>query len=237
MNIAICDDDRYYTDTVVRYLDAENTSRLDYEVFHSGEELLRAYGKKTRRPDAVFLDMEMGGANGMETADAIKKADEHAIIVFVSSHSNYMQESFKCQPFRFLVKPVKKSDLDKVIEEIEIKLKDRAESIIFSESRTRVRLYCEDIILFESSGHFVIIHTKNGAYKVRKSLNELTEEVDSLRFCRVHRAFFVNLGYIKKIGESELMLYGFDRSVPVSRRYKKDLTDAFFDYSERKYIV
>ena len=136
-----------------------------------------------------------------------------------------------------MVKPVKKSDLDKVIEEIETKLKDRAESIIFSESRTRVRLYCEDIILFESSGHFVIIHTKNGAYKVRKSLNELTEEVDSLRFCRVHRAFFVNLGYIKKIGESELMLYGFDRSVPVSRRYKKDLTEAFFDYSERKYIV
>lgn len=95
----------------------------------------------------------------------------------------------------------------------------------------------EDIILFESIGHMVVIRLKDEAYKVRSSLGDILDTIDSDRFVRVHRAFAVNLAYIRVIEEKRILLYHFDRAVPISRSYKKDLTDAFLDYRERQYFI
>lgn len=44
---------------------------------------------------------------GFRQLKELETYDKNALIIYVTSHENHMQESFEVRPFRFLVKPVK----------------------------------------------------------------------------------------------------------------------------------
>lgn len=106
VTIAICDDDINCADLIENYISEFKNVVADCDVCSSGEELIQAYSANTERYEVVFLDMEMEQLTGIETAKHIRELDEHVIIVFITSHTEYMYESFKCTPFRFLIKPL-----------------------------------------------------------------------------------------------------------------------------------
>ena len=101
MKIAICDDNMKYINTVEDYLDKMKSSKIDHDVFMSGEELLREYERNEADYDAIFLDMEMTGLDGIETANIIRQFDKNVIIVFVTSHKKYMHVVFNACLFDF----------------------------------------------------------------------------------------------------------------------------------------
>lgn len=238
MKIAICDDNMEYVNKVEDYLDKLKTSKLEYDVFMSGEELLREYERNEADYDAIFLDMEMVGVDGIETANHIRRVDKHVIIVFVTSHKQYMQRSFECMPFRFLIKPLMFEDFKKTFSEVQIKLEDFPETFIFLENKKRTRLYCSDIVFFESNSHWIMIHTRDGkVHKTRKTMIDLLNTVDDSTFVRVHRAFAVNLMHIHQICETEVVMHHCKEPISLSKTYKKELSDKFLCYKERKYLL
>ena len=238
MKIAICDDNMEYINTIEDYLDKLKPSKIVYDVFMSGEELLNEYEKNTADYDAVFLDMEMGKLDGIETANLIRQTDKHVIIVFVTSHKKYMQRSFECMPFRFLMKPVRFPDFKKTYSELQIKLEDSPETFIFLENKKRTRIFCTDIIFFESCAHSMLIHTRDGkVHKIRKTMIELLETIDKSTFVRVHRAFAVNLMHIHQICEMEVIMHHHKEPIPLSKTYKKELSNEFLNFKERKYLL
>ena len=48
MKLAICDDNREYLNTLEGYLEQMHDERPDYDLFESGEDLLRLYGSGPR---------------------------------------------------------------------------------------------------------------------------------------------------------------------------------------------
>lgn len=114
MRIAICDDNMNYINIIENYIDKFKKTAVECDAYISGEELVYAYRENEERYDVIFLDMEMEQLNGIETANHIREFDEHVIIVFVTSHTEYMRDSFKCAPFRFLVKPVDDAEFETV---------------------------------------------------------------------------------------------------------------------------
>ena len=238
MNIAVCDDNMQFVETIEKYLDEFKNAKIEKDVFYDGEELIKMYEKNEADYDAIFLDIEMAKTDGIETANRIREFDKHVLIVFMTAYPKYMQESFKCLPFRFLVKPVEKEELFSVFMAIDKKLKENPDTFIFVEAKTRVRVYCENIVYFESKGHNILVHMKNGdIHTVRGSITKLLETVDKNVFVRIHRAFVVNLRYIHKINTTKVYLHGDAGTVPMSRTYKQSLADAFIDFKERKYLL
>jgi len=239
MQIAVCDDEYAHINITEDFLDRikQNCSSLSWDVFHSGEELTEYYRKNTGNYDVILLDMEMKGLNGIDTANIIRSFDEHVIIIFVTSHVKYMQKSFECSPFRFLVKPVTLEDLKKVLNEAETKLEKQRKTFVFSENRIKTRLFCDDILYFESQSHWLIIHTKNKNHKILKTFIELEGQIDMDTFTRVHKSFIVNLGHIKEIGNTDIGLYNCCEQIPLSRRYKKSVGDKFLNFRERRYLI
>lgn len=238
MRIAICDDNIEYINTIEDYLDEIKTPGLEHDIFMSGEELLKAYNNEEADYDAIFLDMEMGELDGIDTANLIRKIDRNVIIVFVTSHKQYMQRSFVCTPFRFLIKPLKLYDFKKVFSEVQVKFENSPETFIFLENKKKTRLYCSDIIFFESSSHWILIYTREGkVHKTRKSMNELIEAIHNSTFVRVHRAFVINLMHIHQISETDVVMNYHNQNIPIGRTYKKELTDEFLNYKERKYLL
>ena len=77
---------------------------------------------KKLRPDIAFLDIEMGGINGLKVAEIIMEIYNDIEIVFITAYSQYAIEAFEVNAIDYLVKPIQKSRLDKTIRRIEKKI-------------------------------------------------------------------------------------------------------------------
>ena len=153
---------------------------------------------------------------------------------FVTSHSKYMQESFKCSPFRFLLKPVQAEDLAEAVQGLKKKACGVRQAITVADQKSAVRLYTDEIIYLESMKHQLSLVTTNDTYIVRKSLSEMEGLLPSAQFARVHKSFMVNLRYIKCIKDNHIALRGCEALLPVGRAYKKALMVAITHYEERR---
>lgn len=237
MNIAICDDNHEHINIMEKYIFGTGLSDINCDAFFSGEELVKMYNIGEGNYDVIFLDMEMNALNGIETANIIRKTDKHVIIVFVTSHTKYMQSCFECSPFRFLIKPVSNEDFDKAFSDILKKLSEERTTFVFTENRNKIRLFCEDIIYFECQAHYIHIHTKDKIHKICKTMAELYDSIDKAMFIQVHKSFIINLNHIREIKETELVLYDADKVIPISRTFKKQVATAFINFKERKYRI
>lgn len=252
MRCAICDDNIIEVKIIEERLKAEG---ITVDLYDSGKALADAYRDEGKRYDAVFLDIEMKGLDGFHTADTIYAIDDTVLIVFVTSHHEYVEEWFKFSGVWFLHKPVKPDDLDEALAHLKKLLAKRRQTYTFSDSRQSVRLRCEDILYFEAQGHSVIIHTKTGPdYTIYKNLKDIAQELAGT-FCRVHDSFLVNMQHLRKmsneeritdaqgntvtrkLGRTVITLDGCDASIPVGRAYKQNAVDAFMRFQEEKFTV
>ena len=237
MKFAICDDNFQYRKQLKEYFDETETKNLECETFNSGEDLIFAYEKNHADFDAIFLDMEMEKINGIETANIIRSFDKHVIIVFITSHTKYMQKSFECEPFRFLIKPVDFEDIKKVTNEVVKKLTQNRTTFVFTNKRDTIRLFCDDIIYFECQLHKVLIHTKDNTYKISGTISGIYKNIDRSNFFKIHSSYIVNLSFVKTIKGNDIELYDCEKTLPVSRANKKELLSALFNLKERKYLI
>ncbi|WP_058302327.1 response regulator [Gorillibacterium timonense] len=67
------------------------------------------------KPDAVFLDIQMPGMNGMKAADFIQQAYSPAELIFVTAYDRFAVEAFELNALDYLLKPVDRRRLGKTV--------------------------------------------------------------------------------------------------------------------------
>lgn len=108
MKIAICDDDKYVTSEIERYIleiAKEKEWDIDIDVFFDGAELIN-YIAKENNYDLIYLDIEMNEKDGVKTARELREQSNEAVIIYVTSHESFAAEVFEVDAFRFLTKPI-----------------------------------------------------------------------------------------------------------------------------------
>ena len=65
--------------------------------------------------DLIFLDIELNDTNGLDIAKKLREQEYKGIIIFVTSHSEYVFEGYNVQAFNYLVKPFNKDNLFKTL--------------------------------------------------------------------------------------------------------------------------
>lgn len=99
------------------------------------------------------------------------------------------------------------------------------EIFTFTAKRATVKINCGDIVFFESYGHCITIHMKNGTtFDFRGALNEIEKRLNGKGFVRVHRGFIVNISYVDRVCRNWVFLNSKWKSVPLSRLRKQELT-------------
>lgn len=109
MNIIAVDDERL----VLKSMEAELCAAVpnaNIKVFLSAEETL-VYAKEVTI-DVAFLDIEIGSMTGLELAKELKEIQPKVNIVFCTGYSQYAIESMKQYPSGYLMKPVRKEDIE-----------------------------------------------------------------------------------------------------------------------------
>ena len=198
MRIAICDDEV----SMVQILEEKIKKLLPdavIEKYLSGDELI-ASGSK---PDILFLDIQMPGMDGMETAKMLRQDNEDMILIFVTAAEEYVFQAFDVGAFHYLVKPFSDEKLKEVVTKAvhNIKRSSRLEKdekyIMVQTAGSHIKIFLRDIVYAEVYNRKVIIHTRSTDIEYYGKLQELSDMAGA-DFFRTHRAYLVHFKYVEK---------------------------------------
>ncbi len=239
-NVIVCDDERNQIEVIKDHL-AKFSSRTGVEfsidTFLSGIELLKEYKTNTKPYQIIFLDMEMDGISGMETAQVIRDIpDNNVQIVFVTSYPEYMPESFDVQAAQYLCKPVSYDLFEEKLSKLINFLKSLETNItVITLDGNEMIIHLDDIISIESDkGSMVKILTRTGQINVRAKIAELSKNLKDKYFVLVHRTCIANMKYVRRFN-GDVMEFTSGRTVDVSRRRINEVKEAFSKYMVMRY--
>lgn len=212
IKVAICDDEKRITQEMERILEAsarEYGIQLESGVFYDGEQLIQYMDKNDEQFDIFFLDIEMQGMNGIETAARIRERDRKGLIIYVTSHESYALEAYQVHPFHFLVKPLQEEEVRQCFEQAYAFIAPEDEYFEYTIRKNTYRKPVRNIMYFMSNKRMIEAHMQDGTIEeFYGKIDEVEEELQKGKtdFWRVHKSTLVNAQYIfrKKYLEVEL---------------------------------
>ena len=207
MNIAICDDEKAIREQIKELIEKMGVCP---ELYETGDSLLAA-GKQF---DIVFLDIQMEGTNGIETAKKLRersalKGAEDTILIFITAIREYVFEAFDVAAFHYLLKPIEEEKFREVFHRAERELekrKSKRRETVFIKTRNRSFSLEKDSILYiESRGKKVEIHTTGETIEAYASMNEMEGQLGG-GFFRCHRGYLVNMAYVAEYDSGSITL-------------------------------
>ncbi|SMC69782.1 LytR/AlgR family response regulator transcription factor [Sporomusa malonica] len=210
---------------------------------------------ETLSPDAVFLDIEMPGLNGLETAAEIMSLLPATAIIFVTAYSHYAVKAFELNAIDYLVKPVQPERLSKTLERLAHRLADGQNAIeekkLKAFLKTSLAASCSEkivlwqgksmeIIAMESiAGCFVTkgertvrVMAGGNIYHTHGSLHDFVEKIQTGLLLRCHRSHYLNPRLLVRLKQKEdktmnAYLEGYPEALPVSRAYRHSVLKSF----------
>lgn len=231
MKIAICDDDqvqRDYLTSLVNNWAEHKSDPVVVEKFIDAPSFLFSWSGD-KGYDALLLDIQMPGLNGMELARTIRKTDASLAIIFITGFSDYMDEGYDVSALHYLIKPVKEEKLFACLDKVSKKMKTESKTVLIETKGETLRIRQDELICAEAFAHSVEIQAGNQHFVTNLNMAELEKQLDPALFFRPHRSYIVGLRYICRFGKNEMILdNGFH--IPVSRRRYQAANQAFINF-------
>ncbi|GFI29297.1 MAG: response regulator transcription factor [Lachnospiraceae bacterium] len=236
MRIGICDDQKeireILTDKVKKYYPAE-----DIAVYSSGEELLAA----RKLPDILFLDVQMPEKDGMETARELRKRDRQMIIIFVTVTEDYVFQSFDVGAFHYLIKPLEEEKFEEVLQKAVRQVRERdsedagtgkeRQSLIVTSKGQHITVPVQEIVYAEVFNRKIILHTMDADIEYYGKLKELEKKAGE-DFYRPHRAYLINLNFVRKYNAGAIYLKR--GQALVAKQNYHDFVKCYLRFNQRK---
>lgn len=192
-------------------------------------------------PDIVFLDIQMPRLTGLDVA---RQATHRCHVVFVTAFDEFAVNAFEQGAVDYVLKPFtagrlattvmrlknklssEPADLSRVLEKLVGKHAEKAYLRWINASRgAAVRLITvEEILYFKSDNKYTLVVTVDGESLIRKTIRELTDELDPAVFWQTHRSTVVNVNAIDSVirdigGHPQVRLKSRKEVLPVSDQY------------------
>ena len=228
IKIAICDDDARAVarhENIVK--DCLKACSIGYEItaYTSGKNLLWDITDDGFFYDLLLLDIEMPGISGMDIPGQLKQFLPNVKIIFVTSHKEYAIDAFELSIFRYVPKDHLEVRLAAAVTDAArlIELEAGQEYVIRTANRMEKIPY-KDIYYIRRDGKNSSIVSVTGTSKVRKSLQQVYEELAAPEFIYIDRGYIVNMIHIMKISGGVAVLKN-GEALPVSRSHLQGVKD------------
>lgn len=228
--IAICDDEQNqieYITSIVTVWSAHTGHSCEICTFASAEAFLFEY-EEDKVYDILLLDVEMKNMNGIELAKRIRKDNNRAEIIFITSHFEFVGEGYEVDALHYLIKPISLDKLTQVLNKAAEKLSVEPPSVIISCNGETIKLYEAGILYVESFLHYIIIHTKDKEYKIKENISVFENKLSD-DFYRIHRSYLASLKHITRISRTSVNIGNIE--LPLSRGKYDDINRAFIEHN------
>jgi two-component system LytT family response regulator len=160
----------------------------------------------SKKPDLVFLDVQMPGYTGFDVLEQIKEVP--VTIVFTTAHKDYAINALRKGAFDYLLKPVDTEELIHCVGRVMEKINVREGQTLSPVYNNIIELSVKDGIIFikpeqiirlEASGSYTTFILENNVkHLVSKSMKEYEILLDNTIFFRCHNSHIVNLRKVVK---------------------------------------
>jgi len=216
LRVMVVDDEAPARKKILRFLN----SIADVEVVAeaaNGAEAVTAIGEK--KPDLLFLDVQMPGMDGFEVLREIGTG-RRPRIVFVTAHDEYAIRAFDVHAIGYLLKPFDRARFMKVLEDARTHLdeagddvssrlrqliaemerrKEKTPRLLVQHNQRAFFLALEKIDWAESDRNYLKLHVGDQTYTIRGTVDSLEEKLDSSQFLRLNRSAIVRLDFIREL--------------------------------------
>src|SRR5215831_12980012 len=244
VRVVIVDDESPARRKVRRFLSSEE----DFEIVgEAGTGLEAVQVIEQKRPDLVFLDVQMPGLDGFEALGALRMRPLPQV-VFITAYDHFALKAFEVHALDYLLKPFDQPRFQKVLDHarLQIQRNDRggpsdlseklnrlleelnnrpkfAERLLINADEKAFLLAVEKIDWIEAARNYVNLHVGRDSYLLRGTIEGLYQKLDPSKFLRANRSQIVNVASIRELhpwfhGEYRIVLND-GTELSWSRRY------------------
>lgn len=236
----IIDDEKPARDLIRNFLDRYEQIRVIGEADNGFEGCLMINDKK---PDLVFLDVQMPKLSGIELLDLIE--NPRPFIIFSTAYEDYAVQAFERNAIDYLLKPYSRERFNQAIDKFLSRPFGQLQTPLSQDftdfkgshkslQRLPVRagskiliIKIEDIRYIVAEDDYVKIISTQGNYLKQVTMAYLEMALPAEMFVRIHRSYLLNINYLKQLeiyDKSGYMAILNDNSrLPVSRTGGKKL--------------
>lgn len=217
MQIAIIDDSEFMRKRIINILTKEF---LISEITSFAS--IKDYEDSKNNYDLLLLDIELPNENGIDYVN--KNPQEHAFVIYVTSHDDAMSNAFNLNVIGFIMKV----DIDKKLLLEVKKAEARLQFIKVYYLKTvfeTLKVKESQILYFCSEDSIVFVQLMNHNKLIELTVKTLSvlEKKISENFFRVNRNYIINLKKVQRIDiKSKEIFLSNHISIKVSRRLWKD---------------
>ncbi|MBO3697297.1 LytTR family DNA-binding domain-containing protein [Roseivirga sp. E12] len=239
----IIDDDPFIQDLLSDKLSFFNEIEVIGQALNGRDGLKQIEDK---RPDLVFLDVEMTDMTGFELLSSIH--DIHFKTIFITSYGHYAIKAIRFNALDYLLKPIDLEELRNAIRRFKeqgekepsnkarhlvnnLKRKAEDQLLILKVQEGEFCKPLKDIICIEGDRNYSRIKLVGGSAElVAKTLSYFEELLEDKDFFRIHKSTVINRLHISKV-KNEFIVLSTGEEIAISRRRKSDFI-AWFNKDE-----
>ena len=224
MNVIIVDDELAGRRVLREFCEAESDLKVIGE-YGDGETALKEI--RDKRPQLLFLDIQMDPLNGIDLARALEP--EHLpSLVFVTAYDAYALEAFEVCAVDYLLKPFDQDRFRKTLARVRPKHiqngADERQALLAEllaqlergtrappEERPRLlaelngKLHVIDVTqveMIEADRSYVTIRVGRDSYYARSTLSHAEQALKSQPMLRISRSCLVNMNYLREVNRT-----------------------------------
>ena len=183
--------------------------------------------KKTM-PNLILLDINLeGDEDGVMLAEDIN--DKFSIpFVFLTSNADKLtiNRVKRTNPAGFIVKPFSEKDLQSNIEialfahQKQNKNAGPAKDFFVKEGNGLVKIKVDILLFAQADDNYTRLFTTKKMHLISSSLKKVSEHLAQEPFVRIHRSYIINVNYIDKIQDGNVIIGKY--SLPIGRSYHEN---------------
>jgi two-component system LytT family response regulator len=197
---------------------------------------------QSKKPDLVFLDIQMPGLSGIQLAEHLRGK---AMVIFLTAYESHALKGFDVNAIDYLLKPVtqerfihacmkalewhtlRKPMEDKAVESepTPASVNNPAKFLFVYVDYNLVRIDINDIRYIEGFKDYVKIHLQSSKRPVvtRMSMKLLEDKLLAYSFLRIHKSFIISVDKVTSVQKSMLAIDADE--LPVSESYRDSLME------------
>jgi DNA-binding LytR/AlgR family response regulator len=198
--------------------------KLGYQVIASVPDFAQAITVlANQQVDFALLDIELAGAeNGLDVGEKLHALQIPFIIATNHGKDDYYNRVKQMTNCLFLAKPINIYTLDS---SIKLLLQSAEKPTKFLKDGVRGPLIVvKDILFINVVGTYSYIFTAKKRYVFKKSLKSIKAQLPLDDFLQIHSSYLVQKKFIKQIDKEKNIVEVEGHTLPISRRFKKELT-------------
>jgi two-component system LytT family response regulator len=208
----MADDEALARRVLTEYLSAEPDIEIVAEC-SNGFDAVKAVNE--RKPDVVFLDVQMPKLDGFEVLELIEPP---AAVVFVTAFDRYAMRAFDAAAVDYLLKPLSAERFRASLARVRERLRDRGAEPLPANLRAAARApgeFLDRIVVregprvhvipagkldyAEAQDDYVALRSEGRNWLKQQTISSLESTLDPRRFLRLHRSYLVNVDRIVRI--------------------------------------